>query len=408
MSRIRSLTVSLTLLGALALSGCGKKAFVPGVNSQLISAPGYKNLPPKVDILFSLDTVGNIASIFPDISPSFQTFASDLESSGWNYRLFTLPIKTIDTGTLSESPLSPNQVAGSIYDGNWAAQGLWESPYPGANITDPGVTLLSTVFAPLGAAFFPTSVVGESGREPGLQSQVTFLNRSDVQSIDRFRRPDALLAVITLSSGRDTSGATWTPWNNGNTGAGSQNSLWPQNPTPTATLASQLLATVGNDTSKIKYYSMVSYNDQVTPCRGFYTWSGTRYYDVSQALGGASYNICQQSLPEALNGIRNNLEIIRVAYRQAYLVLPNEPNPSTISVTKVSGGISQTLTKCEDATSSDCWHYAGYLSNQPTIDYPTLLNNATGYMVELRGTAKIEGDESGSVNFLNAGAEGPG
>ncbi len=79
-----------------------------------------------------------------------------------------------------------------------------------------------------------------------------------------------------------------------------------------------------------------------------------------------------------------------------YIFVEAEPDVSTIVVrVKRSNGIEEVL--MQDA--SNGWTYRGYLKNVYTIDYPVNLNRASGYALELNGSAKLRGDDTASIEF---------
>ena len=55
----------------------------------------------------------------------------------------------------------------------------------------------------------------------------------------------------------------------------------------------------------------------------------------------------------------------------------------------------------QDATNG--WTYAGYVSNVFAIDYPIPMDQASGYAIELHGSAELMGNDTAKVDFKPQG-----
>ncbi len=384
MKNFKRSTLLPLLLASTLFSACGPQAFVPGTN-RLSQTAGDMNLPPKVDILLGIDVKGAMKDIYPGMNSEIDQFAAGLQNSGWDYRFTAISLSEGD-------PLPMNKIAVAKYDGNWDQYGLWISPYPGA--LPSAQQILSSYFSQITtpSSLFPSSLssYGNDGHKTGIQNQVTFLNRSDVRA--NFLRNDALLAIITLSDSRDTSGGTWQYR------AMDGQYIW-NAPTPDnlPDFASSLLAVKGGRLSQLKYYSLVSKYQHQGTCRGAYTFAGTRYEQMASYLGGQSIDICANTLPSALNQVSANLNQAKVSFRKVYLVLGTEPKVGSIRITKNGAPVAQSNT--------NGWEYVGYVGTPtPTIDQPVPMNNAVGYFIRLNGSAMLMGNDVANIEYENLGA----
>ncbi len=376
-------SAALVLGSALTLTACGPQAYAPG-NNQLSLTAGQQNLPPKIDILIGIDVKGAMKNIYPQMNSQINTFTTNLQNSGWDYRLTAVSLSEND-------PMPMTQIAVSDYDGNWFSLGSWLAPYPGAA---PSTEQIGSSYFSQGttaATFFPSSLnaYGNDGHKTGILNEVTFLSRSDVTA--HFLRPDATLAIITLSDSQDTSGGSWV------NAPITLDPEW-QAPVPDnlPTFVNDLIALKGN-INMVKYYAVVSiYAHNDGSCMGSNTFAGTRYVDMANQLNGLGIDICTNPFPIALTQIQSDLTTTQLSFEKNYLVIGNEPNPATITVTENGATIPQ--------DSKNGWEYVGYLTYQPTIFYPVAMDNATGYMIKLNGSAVLVGNQTAVVNYENAGA----
>jgi hypothetical protein len=265
------------------------------------------------------------------------------------------------------------------------------------------------------------------GAEPGFltmlqNAQGAFSNAAFKNGT--FFRPDALLAIVMVGTGNDTSYVNFCHRADGvsvpceqvtNSVCSSLSQAQPTGyPIYSATApgcgSSQLslnyfqqqLAALKPSSQQVKMFSAVaSFNSASSGallCAGGYATAGTRYQNMALALGGQTYDVCSQPLSTILPDIAQNLTATALQYQQNYVVLQQQPNPSTISVTENVNG--STVSIPQDANNG--WTYVG-LTTQYTIDYPIQLNQETGYMIELHGSAVLSGSSSASVTFNTPG-----
>lgn len=375
------ITAIFTILG---LSACGPQAFVPDTVVSDQSAAGDMSLPPKVDIVLGISDGGTMQNIYPGIAPELVTFTNNLQAQGWDYRFVAISLNQNKPGS---SYNIINKVSASQYHTNYP-QSQWLPPYPGATYFAPSTTTPNPMFF-LDSSLFSTAFViptldtsANNGLETGLKNEADFVNRSDVKT--NFLRSDAMLAVITLSNGKDASDGWYSAWN------GQQ-----ANPVNVDNYVNQIKA-AKTSAAMAKYYALVAH--YATTCRSsaYSSWSGSDYELAASKMGGISTDICTNTTSAALASVSQNLDIQKLSFQKKYLVIGTEPNVATIKVTK--NGV------VVPADSSNGWTYAGHQSDLETIDAPVPMAKATGYFIELHGSAKLHGADKGRVEYMNAGS----
>lgn len=395
-------------VAGLALSACGPSTFVPNPSGLKASA-GFMDIPPRVDIVLGVSTSGTMRNIFPGIQNEIPAFTQNLENSGWDYRFISVPLHETSPG--SGFPLDHN-VSVSKFHGNYQAFGQWKSPFVGASASDPSLNLLSSLFAI--NFVLPTSfgTTPNDGREPGLQNLADFVSRSDVNtgaSNTGLIRPDAMLAVIVLSNEDDKSGGTWRcKWDALLGGYPSScpdyNREWVA-PTPDniQSLANRFVSAKGNNAQLVKYFALTA--PATVGCRGYSARYGKRYgVDMVQALaasGSRMIDICANPLASALEQVRQNLVTQRLNFRKRYLVLNSKPNVGTIKVTKYANGQGSGELLVQGDPNG--WRYLGGPQTVYTIDSPAPMGQATGYIIELLGNARLTGNDTANVDYINEG-----
>ncbi|MFL5815660.1 MAG: hypothetical protein ACJ763_18975 [Bdellovibrionia bacterium] len=371
----------LFALGA-ALTGCGQQPFIATASQESLSAPGTFTIPAKVDFLLVEDDTGSMNEIFPQISSGIPGVLSALENNGWDYHFATIPLTTYR---------SLSQVTASHYDGNWGAS--WKPAFPGAAQWGPQ-TVLSSVFRDTSHysdfLSYNSFVNGNNGLEPGLQNILYSLNRIQSDGTN-FLRDDAMLVVLVVGNGDDTSGVSYCTRSDGITvQCGSTVSIDDFKNGFNSLKASSSL---------IRFYAAVSsikVSNQT--CQGSNAYIGSRYQQMAAALNGKSYNICAgpSAISSALGSLASDLTSTRLALQTRYLQVSQEPDTSSIVVTRNDGVVIP-----QSATNG--WTYAGYVNNAYAIDYPVPMNQFSGYAVELHGSYKLTGDQNAKVSYTPKG-----
>jgi hypothetical protein len=431
-------------LASLTASGCGPQAYVAVSSEMQQQAPGKFLIPPKVDILLVQDDTGSSKPIFGNISSQLNQFLGNLQNQRWDYHFATIPLTNYR---------ALQQVQASKFDPNWGSQ--WLSPYPGsvpsliAAVTQaafrmPGEPNPYTDF--LDGAHISSDLGGD---EPGLHNLRRMLTDSSMTDTG-FLRPDALLAIVLLSTGDDTSernfcGGSYA--SNGSSGAAScdlipyaQNGTRPNipcgesrvingvtyyanqspfcnNAAPTLSVYRDFLTNFkgpGNS-SLTRFYPVVSSTKHVSDgqCMGANAFAGGRYETLASQLGSRSFDICSMPIDTALTGIAANLASVELTFFTHFLLMSQEPNPATIHVYRNPGGdTSQRVEIPEDALNG--WSFSGHqISDQFTISVgdansPLVLNKASGWAVELHGSGIVGGVDTATVEFTPAGLQNSG
>jgi hypothetical protein len=313
-----------------------------------------------------------------------------------------------------------DQVVGSVYDGNWGP--LWKSPYPGADPYNPLSLISSSVFR------FPDSYSGFLGYyqtsnvnnaiEPGFETLRKALY--DRAPGTGFLRSDALLVVLIVGNGNDTSGVTYCD----DAPGGGYGYTYPYENrivvSPTHCFKDGASAPpAATADSSFNYYksqlqglrpqpALVQVHAAISPaggtCLGGSSFAGSRYQRMASETGGRTYNICTQSVTSVLDSLAGSLQAQRLAMRTRYLFIAQAPDMNSIRVTKYVGGDpSQAVVLPQNATNG--WTYSGWVGNVFAIDAPVPMNLSSGYAIELHGSAKLTGSDTADVSYLPQGAQ---
>jgi len=389
-------TVVISILG----SGCGKQEFLAMDSVEQTLAPGYFTVPPKVDILLSIDNTGSMAgSLYNTVKTSLPQFLNTLNSKSWDYHVAAIPLVT---------NRAVSSVSASRYDSNYGTE--WLPPYPGAQPDAPGM-IVPSYFLPLSqflnSGFIPVPSNITNGSEPGLKTTYEALTTRLPQT--GFLRQDALLVVLLLSSGEDTSDVIicrsastgWRPYENRvNSNLIACNVNGTEVPIPTAgTYASSLsdyenrFKSLKPNPAQVKVFAAVNTTRPAEDPR-----YPNRYRTIATNTNGAVYDI--SSVGQVLDALSQNLQVQKLSMRTRYLFVSAEPDLSTVQVNKFSG--SSIIPIPNDPVNG--WTYAGWVDNVYAIDSPMNMNLSSGFAIELHGTARLLGDESARVDFKPAGS----
>ncbi|MBL7716190.1 MAG: hypothetical protein JNL01_12065 [Bdellovibrionales bacterium] len=385
-SLVRNSLVAAIALSTLTLFGCGPKAFVPLASNESQQAPGSVTIPPKVDIVLLADDTGGITPIREYANQKINQFLTTLStdpSKDWDFHFVVVRLTTNEAVT---------SVYTSKHDSNWGSQ--WTPPYPGAIAGGPGTVnpnVFRTFTPGVTTDFIQNVNSGLGSIEPGLSNMKTTIETRFPGT--GFLRSDAMLAVVVLSTGEDTS---CTSGSGVCAGTSYDSSV-------VNTYRDYLVNKKGGNATAVRFYSAVStYRISNGTCMGYNSYAGNRYKNMANSLGGAQYDICSQDMGGILNDIASNLSATQLLFRTRYLVIGQAPEVSTITVTKNMNGTSVSI----PMDSNNGWTYAGYLNNFYLIDYPIPMNQVSGgYAIELHGDAKLIGNDTAQVSFLPEGAQ---
>ncbi len=374
-------------------TGCGKEAFLVSSVSSTVKAGGNFIVPPKVDILLAEDNSGSMYEVYATVAQQMPGFLLSLEQKGWDYHFVTTPLA-------SNRPIA--QVTASKYDSNWGSQ--WLQPFPGALPSAPGMinpSFFRTLYGYTDFIGVSDIISGVNGNEPGLEVIRSTLYSAKATT-SGFLRPDAMLVVIAVGNGDDTSGITYCTRVDGVTVPCEQVGQPGTTQSSFDYYKGQFIALKSNPTQLRFYSAVASSRHQANDCNGASAYAGTRYWNMAVSLGGSGYDVCFQPVASILSQLGNELQATKLALRTRYLMIGTQPDVATIQVTKYMGGNgSQAVTIPQDATNG--WTYAGNVTNVYTVDAPVLMNLASGYALELHGAAKLLGDDTANVTFMPFG-----
>jgi len=406
-SYTNSIYIGVSLLFLSCLVSCSGASFSPLATTAAQTSPGSYSIPPKLDFLLVLDDMGSAYESYSNVNSQVTQFLTQLTQQNWDYRFATIPLTTFR---------AISQVIGSQYDPNQAS--AWVAPYPGA-LASNVEGLLSSVFR-LPSNY--TDIISLSSISSVKNAQeLGFKNLLKTLSTDtNFLRKDAQLVVLLQSNGDDTDlnycirgsdrltvpceelgdpvciSTAQDPIRGGSaTCSANQTSL------------NYYRSQFQNIRSTMQFYAFVAASPS-SNCVGGIATAGTRYMTMATALNGASYDLCSVPMTQVLTDLTGKLTATAGNYHTRYLILAQQPNPSTIVVTRYPGGnTSQAVTVPPSATNG--WTYVGYQKNVNAIytDTPTGtefdMDQVTGYAIELHGTGELVGSDTGSVQYTPAG-----
>ncbi len=422
--RSRFARAGVALAMAAVLSACGKESFETIKTVSIAEAPGYFTLAPKVDILLAQDNTGSMSEIYSQMGAEVPRFLSNLSATGWDYHFASIPLTTSSStpGRLF------SQIVASKQDRNWG-ESEWIVPFPGALFTDsdPGTIAASFFRRPSDYTDYrnylrPSNTL--RGLEPGLETLHGQL--AGQMAGTGFHRDDAMLVILVVGNGDDTSGRKICRRSDGYEAPCDAPTMASTTPvrcgSPSLSLANDCrigtyasathaagtsgyvreyykgqLEILRTSTQQVRMYAAVSEGGN---CYGSNSTAGTQYSALAGALGGTTQNICTTSASTVLSRIQSSLEVQRLSLFTVFLTMDSEPDESTIEVIKyVNGDPSRAVTIPKSATNG--WTYAERIVNEPSIvtSSGVAMNRATGWAVELHGTARLSGADTARVNF---------
>ena len=424
-SRLARLAFAATFL----LSACGKESFETINTVSTSEAPGYFALAPKVDIVLAQDNTGSMSEIYSQMGTEVPRFLSSLERTGWDYHFASIPL----TSTSSNPGRLFSQIVASKQDRNWGLT-EWMIPYPGALFNDEDPGTIDSLFFRRPSEYTdyrnylrPTNTL--RGIEPGLE---TLYHQLSEQLVDTgFHRDDAMLVILVVGNGEDTSGRKICRRNDGYEGPcdvlGSSATpircgspelslsdnckigsfVSSVNATGTAAYAreyyKQELQALRPSAQQVRLYAAVS---QGGTCYGQASSAGSQYWAISSAMGGVPQNICTTPASAVLSRVQSSLETQRLSLFKVLLTMDSEPDLSTIEVIRyINGDSSRPVTIPKSDTNG--WSFAGYVQNLPSIitSAGAEMNRATGWAVRLNGTARLSGADTAQVKYKARGAQ---
>jgi len=409
-ARTLNLPLWMSLLSVIGTSACSPQAYVPSVIRSSATAPGSFYIPPKIDFLLAQDDTGSQLEVYSQVAAQMPGLLSEMEATGWDYHFATSVLSDPTRNAIS-------QIAAGKYDLNWGLD--WLAPYPNAK-PDPTTMQVSPHFfrkAENFTDYLPASRLSNTsqGRENGLASIYDAL--AGKLNGTGFLRSDALLVVLAVSNGEDTSGVTYCDSYNRIIGDSRDEMILPCEQTQFASATNstwneslsfyedKIVAIKNNQRSQIRFYSAVSSRTRTgTSCLGSAAYKGERYMRMANSLNGKTYDICSQSAASVISDLKDQLTLIRDEFQTGFILIQEEPNLDTVEITKYARGDSQQAIKIPYGE-VDGWTYVGYQENLPLIDYPVEMNFASGYAIQLHGAARLIGADTAQISYKAASGE---
>lgn len=364
--KLRSFSVvpmlMLSILSLSLLASCGKAKYQKQELSATAVAGQYTK--PKIDIVIFQDNSDSMNTPIQYIKPQLLSFLSSI-SSNWDYHFVVMPL--LYSATMSQKYMTAADCTGLA---NCVPMNAFNNA-PG----DTG---------------WINSNVRNGNTDYGLYNMLNNLSDPGMTS-SGFFRSDAALASIIVTDGNDISTVKYT------TNAGGQTII---DVAATNAGLNQYVTAIKNlkpTAIMSKLYAVIApgNSNDLTSCYGTQVFGGGSYAYVSSQLGiqnSLTYNICSGgALAGVLNDIGTQLQALIQAYQFNYIVLSDQPNPSTISVTKNGVSIPQ--------SSTNGWQYVGYRANQATSFSPAMSNVKSGYMIQLTGSAVYKGTDLINVTY---------
>jgi hypothetical protein len=345
-------------------------------------------------------------NIYSDISQQLPQLLTNLTARGWDYHFATIPLSTF-------RPI--RQVQASVYDINWGSQ--WLSPYPGATANQLDNVSPDAFRLPQNYGDFLTGADGSpNAQEQGFRTILRSLTDSSMTDTG-FLRSDAMLAVLVVGNGEDTSQVNICERSDGK--------IMPCGMAGVSTMCTSLsqvgqiacdsndlsfnyyaeeLSRIKESPSQFKFFAAVAKSHtSASQCLAGNAFQGSRYIKMANYFGGSNTvsDICTAPVSNVLTSIETNLEKVKLEFRTHYLFIAGNPDLATLVVTKNSNGQVSTIPQ----DSQNGWTYEGYLTHVAAIDYPTPMSYGSGYAIELHGSARLLGEQSASVTYRPAGAK---
>lgn len=359
----KSKLLPVAALVALSLSACGKNHFEKVEQSQTATAGQYTYIKPKLDLVIFEDNSDSLFNAMDQVKPQLTNFINSLNTN-WEYRVIVMPL-------FSQQSINSKVVLASDCSG-----------VP-ANCTTSASTFNSYAGNQAWINVGDTSI-GNS--DPGFSNM-----KSNYQNLlaSGFVRSDAVLATVVFTNGEDRSGVSYAM-----NPDGSMSSNIDYNSATTINSFNNYkgyFQGLKASPALNKFYSVAAAAKYSNCYNGGQTWAGKRYFDMAGALGGASWDLCAGALPSVMSDISSQMQTVVQVVEFNYVVLTEQPNPSTIKLTKNGATIPN--------DSNNGWTYAGYLQNQATSFAPVSGNIRTGYMIRLNGTATFKGSDAITINY---------
>jgi hypothetical protein len=371
---------ALALLASVPLSSCSKNTFSKESQQTSAIAGQYITINPKLDLVIFQDDSDSMYNSLNQFEPQLQSFVTSLNSS-WDYRVIVMPLLSSSTPVNSKAVIAADCTTVS---------GVWTCVNPS------NIGYFNGLGGNQGWIQVDNSATGNN--DWGFANMNYNINSLITAG---FFRSDSMKAILVVSNGEDQSGlnvnntADWQYQADGlRIGVNYNSSDAINSFNAYKSYFTSLKSQIGLN----QFYSVVAAQDYSNCWGGGRTWEGLRYMNMAQVVGGQSFDLCNNGLPNVLNSIGNNLQTVVETVVFDYAVVSTnqavQPDWSSLVITKNGATIPQ--------DPNNGWEpVSGYQTNHATSDYPTVGNDQSGWMVQMNGTATYSGTDQISITFQN-------
>lgn len=390
---LKQLFVAVSLGSALlGVMGCAKEEFRRNTFEASASAVGFRYLPAKVDIVMVTDNSASLNYAFSTVQSQLAGFAGGMRGQYWDYHLAKIAI--INPTEINRVLVNPEFNSPYLKDGTLNPDPTGIVPADRA-VNDPSqFSLLDTVYA-TGAG------------DPTFTNMISKLQNAKADTYTGFLRPDALLAIVVVTNGYDSS-VDSDPYN----GATDNTSKLAQ--------YAQSITNLKGSNKLIRFYPVASYGYKANNCLvpSGAAYQGIAYFDMmtqyfpnglplykgaTPTLDFCSYD----ALSNVLGNIASNLETVRQAYVYSNIVLDEQPVAESIQVMKNGSALARSNTNgfsypcdtCDASGKGTVYTVTGIYDEKTGTISPISLNRRTGYVIQLNGSGRMIGTDTPDVTF---------
>lgn len=369
---MKKLTFIYLLMLSLFIS-CGEEVLTQGTQSETFTAVDLASFElntcsqfqfekPPVDILYIIDNSGStLASSFQDIKSQIQNTVATI-SNEFDYHIYFVPLNASPGDTATGYPLLlnvPDSVNGIAGLNNY-------SPDQFNNI----------------------SMFGQAS---GNNSEYGFQRAQDIINTNRAAgnnifRDNANTIVVMISNGDDTQSNINIGGNivfDGNVFTGIKNNLKAYVQPPMSV-------------ESFRFISLVAHSECNSWKRGvnYKRMSNELYTELGYSDNDGtkdSYDLCSGNYSNLFSAVNNSIRQVVVGHKYDHWKISSASSSSIqeddITITRIKpNGTQESI----PADPTNGFEYLGFKTNQPTRYFPSVGEPATGLMVKLNGSGRIE------------------
>lgn len=375
-NRNRAIRKVTPFILSLLLVGCGQESFDTQYIQREINPNTIITVPPKVDIVVFQDVSASMKVPLNKVKAQVQSFLSTLDRN-WDFRFIVLPLQ------FQDSELALKYVIARDCETVLSNRCLTTDE---ANLYDRE-----------DGYYDVDNNIGLGGDDRGFKNIREALPKL---KSSQFIRSDALLVVIPLTNGNDTTDVPLEDRGDG--------SLFPNFNAPKAIRSLNnfysFLTTI-KDVDKLSFYSITA-KRQTQNCHGRFADTGSRYNEIAQkindanlnATNGKVYDICSNSeIGSVLSDIAAQMVNSTRNIHFNFIAIPRKPDPSTLKIYKNGTLIPRGGSNGWSLVLDRAGEHA-YQENKAT-SYNPVGHKKSGYFIEFSGNAHYTGQDSIGVEY---------